>query len=77
MPTNRHNDLGLAPFSLYDCTKSVHDMHNKVQITLESEKSIDIAILVVLIYLDYTKIKILSPGGIKPHPESHIIDQMM
>ena len=76
IPTNCHHTLGLAPFRRSGCKKAIHGMHNKVQITLDSYKLIGILISVVINHLDYAKIKILSPGGIKPHPESHSIDQM-
>ena len=76
MPTNSHHALGLALFRRDSCKKVVHDMHNKVQITLESNKVIEIPISVMLNHLDYAKIKILSPDEIKSHPGSHSVDQM-
>ena len=50
-------------------------MYNKVKITLDSDKVIDITILVVLIHLYYAKINFISSSGHKSHSESHRIDQ--
>ena len=77
IPTNRHYDLGLDPFRRAGCKKVVHEMHNKVQITLDSSNVIDFLISVVLNHLDYSKIKILSPGVDQVHVESHRIDHMV
>ena len=67
MTTNRHHTLDLSPFRRASCKKTVHEMHNKVQITLDSGKVIYIQISVVLNHLDYVKIKILSPGRHDAH----------
>ena len=77
MPTNRHHTLVLAPFQRAGFQKAAHDMHNKVQITLDSGEIIDIPILVVLDYLDHAKIEIISPGCHRAQSESHKIDQMV
>ena len=68
IPTNLHHDLGLAPFRRSGFQKVVHVMHNKVKITLDSWEIID---------LDHAKIKIISPGSLAAHSESHKIDQMV
>ena len=76
MPTNLHHTLGLAPFRRSGFKKATHDIHNKVQITLESGEAIDIQILVVLNHLDCVKVKTLSPGGYPAPIESHNIEKM-
>ena len=77
MTSNRYCTLGLAPFRWADYKKAVHDMHNRVQNTLDSGEVIESPISVVLNHLDYTKIKILPPGMRAVHLESHRIDQMV
>ena len=67
MTTTRHHTLDLSPFRRASCKKAVHEMHNKVQITLDSGKVIYIPIPVVLNHLDYAKIKVLSPGRDASH----------
>ena len=77
IPTNLHHDLGLAPFRRSGFQKVVHVMHNKVKITLGSGEIIGIPISVVLNHLDCATIKIISPGSLTVHSESHRIDQMV
>ena len=67
MTTNLHHTLGLATFQREGFMKVVHNMHNKLHVTLDSGKVIDIPISVVLNHLDCTKIKILSSSGHKAH----------
>ena len=77
MITNRHHTLGLDPFRRTGCQKVVHNMHNKVKITLDSGEIIDIPISVVLNHLNYAKIKIISPGSLTSQSESSKIEQMV
>ena len=61
MPTNYRHTLVLAPFRREGCNKATHSMHNKLQITLESEEVIGILISIVLNHLDHAKFNIF-PG---------------
>ena len=63
MTTNLRHTLGLATFQRAGFKKTVHDMHNKLHVTLDSGEIIEILISVVLNHLNYAKIKIISPSG--------------